>query len=267
MKNSRSILTVLFAVLLLPACEDSAVQLVAGPPEGGAMVKFFNFSPASPGVNFYVGDTKVTAISTTTCVTLTEANEELCTGTGAESTTGVNYGGAAHGASGWYSDLPTGQQTIRARIAAATDKNLPITSLQANLASGTRYSFYVSAVYDSVAKSADSFIVEDQIPTIDHSVAYVRFVNAVADSDPMTLYATNRSTSDVTAVGGAVAYATGGTFTALEPGAYDLATRAAGSATDIITRANVSFSAGRVYTIGSRGDVTGAMALDNTANH
>ena len=231
------------------------------------MVKFFNFAPASPGVNFYVGDSKITAISSTTCATLTEANEDRCTSVGAESVNGVGYGGAAHGASGWYSELPTGQQTIRGLIADTTDKNLPVSTLQANLASGARYSFYLSGVYDPVAKSTDSFIVEDQLPDIDHSVAYVRFVNAVADSDPMTLYATNRTTTNETAVGGAVAYASGGAFTALEPGAYDLATRETGSATDVITRANVSFSAGRVYTIGARGDVLGAMALDNTANH
>ena len=231
------------------------------------MVKFFNFAPGSPGVNFYLDNTKVTAISSTTCATITEDNEEQCTGVGAESTNGVNYGGSANGASGWYSDVPTGQHTLSGRIAAATDKNLPIANLQASLASGARYSYYLSGVYDAVTKTADSFIIQDQIPEIDHSMAYVRFVNAISNSEPMTLYATNRETTEETAVGGAVAYASGGAFTALEPGSYDLATRTTGSATNVITRTNVGFSAGRVYTIGARGSATGSMALDNTANH
>jgi hypothetical protein len=56
-------------------------------------------------------------------------------------------------------------------------------------------------------------------------------------------------------------------------GTYDLSTRYAGVTTNAITRAAVSFSAGRVYTIGARGDITVTSTtaatrpqLDNTAN-
>ena len=39
---------------------------------------------------------------------------------GAESTTGVTYGGSANGANGWYSDIAPGQYTLSGRIASAT---------------------------------------------------------------------------------------------------------------------------------------------------
>ena len=74
-------------------------------------------------------------------------------------------------------------------------------------------------------------------------------------------------------IGGAVAYKSGGAFTPLPNGVYDLATRTAGSATNAIVRTAVSFVAGRVYTIGARGDMTVTSTtatnrpfLDNTAN-
>jgi len=219
-------------------------------------------------VNFYANDTKVTAISTTTCVTLTEDNEVQCTTVGAESTTGVTYGSSANGADGWYSDIAPGQYTLSGRIAAATDKNLPISNLQTSIAPGGNYSFYLSGIYDSGAKTADSFIVEDPIPAIDHSVAYVRFVNAISNADPMTLYATNLETAAETAVGGEVSYRSAGAFTSVEPGSYDLATRHTGAATNVITRVNVGFNPGRVYTITARGNINTAstILLDNTAN-
>ena len=65
----------------------------------------------------------------------------------------------------------------------------------------------------------------------------------------------------------------GGAFTALPGAVYDLNTRTAGSTTNAITRTAVSFVAGKVYTIGARGDITVVSTtlatrpqLDNTAN-
>jgi len=267
MKTSRSILLLLLAALL-PACEENAVMDISGPPAGGASIKFFNFAVGAPGVNFYANDTKVTAISTTACATLTDTNEATCTTTGIESTTGVNYGGSANGGNGWYSDIAPGQYTFSGRIAGATDKNLVISSAQANLTTGSNYSYYQSGIYNAATKSADSFIVEDQLPELDHSVAYVRFVNAISNTDPMTLYATHRDSLDVTAIGAVVAYQSAGAFTPLTPGSYDLATRHAGSDANVITRVNVGFLGGRVYTITARGNITVAstILLDNTAN-
>lgn len=267
MRTLRSILTLLTTAALFTACDENGVQEIAGPPEGGAFVKFFNFAPGSPGVNFYANDTKVTAISSTTCGVLTESNTAQCTGTGAESTSGVNYGSSANGGNGWYSAIAAGQVTLSGRIAATTDKNLPISNMQANLTAGTRYSYYLSGPYNTVTKTADSFIVEDVMPAVDHSAAYVRFVNAVSTAAPMILFATERTTTNQVTVGGAAAYKEAGVFTRVEPGVYDLVTRTAVGGANLISRASVGFSAGRVYTITARGATTTAGALDNTANH
>jgi hypothetical protein len=244
----------LLAAVLLTACdyEKNAVQDITVPPAASA-IKFFNFGPGSPSVNFYANDTKVTAITSAT---------------GAESTNGVAYTGAGNGA--LYNALNPGQYTFTARISAATDKDLPIASVQTTLTDGKFYSYYVSGLYSTSAKNAEAFVVEDPIPALDYSVAYVRFVNAIANAQPMTLSVTSTTGAGTTAIGGAVAYKSAGNFIGIPEGSYNLATRVTGASTDAITRAGVSFVGGRVYTITSRGNMgatgTTAPALDNTAN-
>lgn len=258
----------LVAAAATAACDKNAVQIIAGPQDGGANVKFFNFAVGSPQVNFYVNDAKVTAISTTGCAVLDDANRQACLSGGLESTSGVAYGSAGNGANAWYSDVGPGQVAISGRISATTDKNLPISNLQTNVATGKFYSFYLSGIYDTTTKTADSFIVEDVLPPADFSVAYVRFVNASSTTQPMTLYVKNRTTLEEVAVGGAIAYKSAGEFVAVPVGSYDLSTRNVGSATNVFSRAQISFFAGRTYTVAARGNTATAstMQLDNTAN-
>jgi hypothetical protein len=254
--NMNRSFAVLLCAMLLAACEKNAVQDLTGPMPD-ASIRFFNFGVNAPGVNFYANDRKMTAV---------------LSATGQELTTGVVYGGV--GAAGYYTGIEPGQYTLSGRIAAAVDKNLPITNIPATVAAGKQYSFFLSGFYDPVTKKVDGFIVEDVFnPQFDYSVAYVRFVNAIANSAPMTLYARHQTTGVETAIGGLVAYKAGGAFTALPNGVYDLSTRTAGSTTNAIVRTAVSFSAGRVYTIGARGDMTVVSTtaatrpfLDNTAN-
>ena len=85
--------------------------------------------------------------------------------------------------------------------------------------------------------------------------------------------AKNTTTQAELAVGSVVAYKSAGAFTAVPPGLYDLSTRYAGQTTNAISRTGVSFSAGRVYTITARGDITVTSTtatnrpfLDNTTN-
>jgi hypothetical protein len=269
MKTLRSILMLVVAVAMTSACEKNAVQIIAGPQEGGSNVKFFNYAVGSPNVNFYINDQKITAVNATGCVVLDDANRDQCLTAGREATTGVAYGGAGNGGSGWYSDVAPGQHTISGRIAAATDKNLPISNLQTSIAEGKYYSFYQSGIYNATTKTADSFIVEDVLPDVDFATAYVRFVNASSTTQPMILTLTNRdSTAAQTAIGGAIAYKSASGFVAVPEGSYDLRTRVEGSTTNVFTRTAVSFAVGRVYTITARGNTATAstMALDNTAN-
>jgi hypothetical protein len=253
MSKFGSIAALLCAVALT-SCEKTAVQDITGPIPS-ARVKFFNFGVNAPGVNFYANDAKLTAISSTT---------------GTESTTGVVYGGVGSG--GFYSAVAPGSYTLTAKIAAATDKDLVIATAPATIADGKAYSYYVSGTYNTTTKTADAFVIEDDFAqSIDYTVAYVRFVNAIANSSPMTLYGVNTSTTPVSAeaaIGGLVAYKAAGAFIAVPSGVYNLATRTAGSSTNVLTRTPVSFSAGRVYTITARGTIGTAstLLLDNTAN-
>jgi hypothetical protein len=258
----------LVAAAAVTACEENAVQLIAGPPTGGANVKFFNFAVGSPAVNFYINDAKVTAASTTACAILTDANRQQCTTTGLEPAAGVVYGSAGNGANAWYSDVKPGQLNLRAKVAVAADKDLTIADLQANVAAGKFYSFYMSGIYNATTKTADSFVLEDVLPPVDFTTAYVRFVNASANPTPLTLILTNRTTQEVVTVATAVAYKDGSAFVKVPLGSYDLAARIPGATTNVISRTAVSFFNGRVYTITARGNPATAttLALDNTAN-
>lgn len=269
MTPKRSLQMLLLSVPILTACEKTAVGTIDDPEAGrGANVKFFNFSVGSPSVNFYVNDQKVTAVSTTGCALLDDTNRQQCLSTGRESTAGVAYGGAGNGASAWYSDVAPGQATLSGKIAATTDKNLAITNLQTSLEAGEFYSFYLSGIYNTATKTSDAFIVKDVLPEPDFEFAHVRFVNASSTTQPMTLYARNRTTLEEVAIGGAVAYKGAGDFVPLPLGSYDLFTRTANSTTNVFARANISFAPGRAYTITARGNTATAstMLLDNTAN-
>ncbi len=260
--NRYGSIAVLLSAAALSSCdyEKKAVQDVTGPVPA-AQIKFFNFGVNAPGVNFYANDAKMTAVFSST---------------GTESTAGVIYGGV--GAGGLYSGIAPGQYTLSGRIAAATDKDLPISNLAATIEGGKNYSYYQSGIYNSTTKTVDAFIVEDPFPAeIDWSAAQVRFVNAIYNANPMTLYARDQATGQEFAVGAGVAYKAAGAFTSLPNGFYDLSTRYAGSPTNAMVRTGVSFVAGRVYTITARGDITVASSpttcastnrtcLDNTLN-
>jgi hypothetical protein len=251
MKKQLSIAALLCAAALTASCTKDGVQDITGVVPA-ARIKFFNFGVNAPSVNFYANTTKMTAVTSAT---------------GAEATTGVAYGGV--GAGGFYTGITPGTYTVNGKISAATDKDLAISTIPITVVDGKLYSVYQSGPYSTTAKTVDGFAVEDPIPAIDYTVAYVRFVNAISNSSAMTLYATNTSTSVEYPIGAAVAYKAAGSFTAVPSGIYNLATRV--TTANVITRTAVSFSAGRVYTIGSRGDITvttgtNAPFLDNTLN-
>jgi hypothetical protein len=196
----------------------------------------------------------------------------IVSGTGTESTTGITYGGV--GASGAYLAIAPGQYTLPGKIAAATDKDLPISTVTTTIEDGKYYSFYMSGFYNSTAKTVDGFVVEDPVvaPT-DFSVATVRFVNAISNANPMALFAKDTTSGREYPLGAAVAYKSAGTFTALPAGLYNLSTRYPGSSTNAITRIGVSLFGGRAYTVTARGDITVTSTtatnrpfLDNTAS-
>ena len=246
--------------------DQNAVQSITAPLPG-SFVRFANFSVGSPGVNFYANTTKMTAVGTTVCSPPPTTPNPICTTTGAEATTGTASGAFATSSAGLYSTIAPGAYTLSGKIAAATDKDLLISSVQSTIGNGKYYTYYQSGIYDATNKKTDAFVVEDPIPAaFDYTQAYVRFVNAVAGSQPVILYAKNQTTGTEVAIGGTIAYQGAGTFAALPTGVYDLSTRLPGSSTSTIARTGVTFTAGRVYTITARATSATAFALDNTAN-
>lgn len=259
MNRTRALAALLCVVALtaLAACDENAVQEITG-PEAGARIKFFNFGVNAPSVNFYANDVKMTATSSTS---------------GIESTTGVVYGGVGSG--GLYSGIAPGAYTLTGKIAAVVDKDLVIATQPGTLENGKAYSYFMSGFYNTTAKTSDGFLVEDGFaPAIDYTMAYVRFVHAISNANPLQLIATSTTTTTlVDTIGGVIAYKGAGQFEAVAPGVYNLATRYAATATNAIVRTGVSFVAGRVYTVGARGDITVVSTtlanrpiLDNTAN-
>jgi hypothetical protein len=260
MTRYSSTAALLFASLLA-ACGTKEVQSLTG-TDPHARVKFFNFGVNAPGVNFYADETKMTAVQSTT---------------GTESTTGIGYGGV--GAGGAYSTIDPGQHTLTGRIAATTDKDLPISSVSTTIEDAKYYSFYMSGFYNTATKNVEGFVVEDNFPiSPDSTLATVRFVHAISNANPMTLYAKNTiaGSTEVT-VGAEVSYQHAGAFVTLPRGLYDLSTRYTGSATNAVARTGVSFVGRKVYTVTARGDITVAptttgcaaanrTCLDNTAN-
>lgn len=261
MNRHLALSAALLCASALSACGKDAVRDVTGPAPA-ARIKFFNFGVNAPGVNFYANDTKMTAISSAT---------------GTESTLGTAYGAAAAG--GLYTGIAVGQYALSGRIAAATDKDLPISRLTTTIANGKYYSFYQSGFYNTTAKTVDAFIVEDLLPPVNYSVAYVRFVNAISNANPMGLWARDSAAYARDSIagrdgglGGIVPYQSAGEFMQIAPGIYDLYARYF-SGGNAIVRKQVSFSAGAVYTVTARGDITvtsstatNRPSLDNTAN-
>jgi hypothetical protein len=233
-----------FAALLcaaaLSACGDDANQILATTAPAAAQIKFFNFGVGAPGVNFYANTTKMTAIGSAT---------------GSESTTGTTYGNA--GAGGAYTAIAPGQYDISGKIAAATDKDLAISHVNATLEAGKKYSFYQSGFYSSGTKTVDSFLIEDEVPPppADTSITYVRFVNAISNSTPLTLYAKDADTDEEVVIGGATAYKQATDFVPITGGFFTLIARDA-SGTDKIVREGVNLNQRGIFSITARGDFT-----------
>jgi len=261
-------ITAVAALVALSACEETLVKDINAMNDQDAptaRIRYFNFSitPTSTTTtnasHLFSGSTPITATLSTT---------------GAVSTGGINFGGVSAG--GFYSAITPGQHELNSRLVTVADQPV-IASVSANLESGKYYSFYLSGAYNSTTRTADAFVVEDPIPAeFDWTAAYVRFVNASANSQPMTMYLDNANTPTVEAmaVGGAVAYKNAGEFVKVPPAVYNLVTRYTGDATDRFVRTSVTFLPGYVYTITARGDVTVSSTgtawnrafLDNTVN-
>ncbi len=263
MTNIR-LLTVLLGAVALSACEKNAVTDITTPVGGGAFVRFQNYSVSAPGVNFYANDQKVTAVSATTC---TPPTNPLCSTTGIESTTGVNYGASANG--GNYSILSPGQYTLSSRIAATVDNGRAVSSVSTALADGKFYSYIVSGIYNSATKTSDAFIIEDALPTtFDYTKAYLRIVNASVNAPSISVTSKLQGTTTVVPIATSVQYKSASPIITVEPGLTDVTITAPGQPP--VTFLALNMAGGHVFTLALRGDATSTTAtgltLSFTAN-
>ncbi len=259
-RNTFRALALALAGALFAACDKNTVQELPFEPLLSTRVKFFNFGVNAPQVNFYADQQKMTAVQS---------------GTGSEATTGVAYGSVGNGNA--YSQLAAGAYTLTGRIAATTDKDLPIATVNATIADGKYYSFYMSGFYNTTTKTVDAFVVEDPVtPPADYSVAYVRLVNTISNAThPLILYAqyTTGDTTRFDTLTAGVPYQGVTTFATIPTGVYNLFARYQDSTANKISRTGVSLLGGHLYTVGTRGDITITSTtatnrpfLDNTTN-
>jgi len=254
----------LLSALALAACDKNTLHDPSGPaPTSGIM--FLNFGVNSPTVQFYDGERKLTASSSSTCQLAKNppvtATDTLCLTVGGQATSGLAYGSIAASSTGGseYVGVDPGTYTITAHIAttASADYGLTISTVPVTVEAGKWYSLYQSGFYNTTTKTVDAFYVEDPIPaTVDWTKSYVRLVNAIGNSQPMTLYGTLTGGTGEVAIGGPVAYKAAGAFTEVAPGLYDLRTRYTGETTNRVVRTGVPLVGGHVYTISARGDLT-----------
>ncbi|HEY8784009.1 MAG TPA: DUF4397 domain-containing protein [Mucilaginibacter sp.] len=266
MKKKYLFLTVMLLSTLIYSCKKNTIRIIDQKVDGStAQIKYFNFGVNAPSINFYANGVKVSATSSAT---------------GVESKSGTVYGGVFPSLN--YSLIAGGTYTFKGQIpsTATTDADLAILSLSGTVENGKYYSFYACGLYNTTAKTSDAFMVEDKLPAIDTTVAYVRFVNTIpnAPSD-LGLYAKNTTTLTETTVATSIAYKTASDFVSVPVGFYELYARYPAAPTvNVISRNSttngaVSFVGGKVYTIGARGDITVVSStaanrplLDNTPN-
>ncbi|MFD1255986.1 DUF4397 domain-containing protein [Mucilaginibacter terrae] len=267
MKKIHFVLTAMLLSTLLYSCKKNGVQEIDQIIDPSTpQIKYFNFGVNAPSVNFYANSVKVSGITSAT---------------GIESTSGV-ISGSVYPSSN-YSLQSAGVYVFKAQLPSTltTDANLAINTTNATLENSKFYSFYLCGLYNTTAKSADAFIIEDKLPAPDYNVAYVRFINTVPNAAAaLNLYVHNTQApagTDILLTPAAVAYKGVSDFVAVPIGTYELYARYPSSATvNIISRNGtntVAFAGGKVYTIGSRGDITitsptatNRPQLDNTAN-
>jgi len=257
MKRNHILILFALAVSVFSSCEKNAVQEIDAPPPNGVFIKCYNFAVGGPSVNFYVDDTMISATNSTT---------------GAEAATGVAFAGVFPTNNSYLVLNNVGNVAFKTKISstATENANTIISNVPATVEAGKYYSFFTSGIYDATTKTATGFVVEDVVPALDTSAAYVRLVNSIPNAvNGFDLKAVNTTTSAAVTIAPVTAYKSASAFTKVPNGVYDLTAVSTNTPTSYtIKRTAVSFSKGFVYTIATRGNVNvaGNPALDLTRN-
>ncbi|TKC12427.1 DUF4397 domain-containing protein [Pedobacter polaris] len=241
MKRKHIILAVILLSTIIYSCKKNAVQEISG-PVSGAQVKFFNFALNGPSVNFYANNLKISAVTSAT---------------GVEFASGTNYS-LVFPATNNYAVIAPGTYNLKSvtPTTAAVNPNTIISSLSKNIEDGKFYSLYTCGLYNTTAKTSDAFILDDALPPIDTSTAYVRFVHVSYNANPFDFIMKNTTTLVETTVATNVAFKTGSAYAKVPSGVYDLILRYPNTTTPIVIRTAVGLVKANTYSFSLRGDIT-----------
>lgn len=266
MKKRHIFLTALLLSTTIFSCKKNTIRIIDQKlDDSQAQIKFFNFGINAPSMNLYANGNKISAIASAT---------------GAESASGTAYGSVFPASN--YEIITPGAYTLKGQLSstAATDANLAVLTATATVEANKYYTLYACGFYNTTTKTSDAFLIEDKLPAVDYTVAYVRFVNTVPNAPQnMNLYIKNTTTATETLVATSIAYKAASDFVAVPVGVYEIYARYPTATTvnvisrNATTNGTVSLTGGRVYTFGARGDITVVSTtaanrplIDNTAN-
>lgn len=248
--NIKSLTLLVGLSLFILSCKEEAV-LNINEPIVGARIKLYNFAVSGPTVNFYSGETKVSAV---------------LSATGVESINGINFGAVYPGTG--YGLSPEGQRELKAvtpSTITTTTPNMTIATVSANLVNDKFYSVFVSGLYNTTDKKADMFVVEDDFPKgLDTAKTYIRLVNPGYNTT--TIKAVLTKTTTITGLppvvedfplASGIPYKGASPFVAFKPGSYAITVTDAGSG-KVVTRAATVFLKERVYTLALKGNLVTA---------
>ncbi|MDX5483291.1 MAG: DUF4397 domain-containing protein [Hymenobacteraceae bacterium] len=250
----KNILLKSFAVLaagfMLGSCEENAIDNFSQPVNSGAFIKFAHAAPEAPAVNFYLDNSKISALAPN------NSGEEQ--GLGYES-------GSIFPASYGYSNVEAGSRTLQA-ITTATEGNAVVASTSVSLEQGSYYTSFLIGAPDAY----ETLFIKDELPAENYSQSHIRFVNLVQNAPAsydaeVVLKATSETPETRISLGNDVAYKGNTAYVAMgAQGSYEVVFNTVDGDGEEVTVKSTSFSptAGRVYTIILRGDfddATGAV--------
>jgi hypothetical protein len=251
MKNiATKSLAILAAGFLLSGCEKNAINENYQPASSGAYVKMIHAAQEAPMSNMYLDNAKITALAPTT----------------AGIVTGLSYAGTAvFPATYGYANVPAGSFNLQIIDTTSAKGTADIVAAApVNLSEGASYSAFLIGK----AGAFETFLVQDELPMMNQTKAYIRFVNVMVDAPTSfdvkaVRKATTQTPEIVTVIGNNVGYKNNTTYIEIEPGTYDFPIYATGSATPYTTMTGIAPTGGRVYTLYTRGNYTAAPAATN----
>lgn len=243
-------------VLMYSSCDKNAFQVIDAPPTGPNF-RVYNFAVNGPQINVYVNDVKVSAIGSTT---------------GKESASGIAAYGLFPTTNSYVNIQNQGDVVIKAKtpVNATTNPGVETTSATSKFENGKYYSFFTTGIFNATAKTTSSFVIEDKLPPIDITTAYIRLVNTVPNApNGFNLRITNKATGEVITISNPLPFQSASEFVKVPDGVYNLtATSTNTPASFVINRLDLTVSKGFVYTLATRGTVLTAstLAIDMTRN-